>query len=380
MIRVKHLAATLALSLCVAAAMAQEKKSEPVFSDIKFSGYIMTQYQASFQDDNESNSFNLRLVRAAVEGRALKDFYWKLQVQLNGNTSTLGNSPRLVDAFGEWQKYSFFKVKVGQFKRPFTFENPCHPIDQGFMSYSQNVTKLSGFSDRVGEQACNGRDMGVQIQGDFLKNDAGRNLLHYQIGVFNGQGINTKDVDERKDIIGGVWFMPVKGMRIGFFGWTGTYARKGTWTTTDAAGVETSHSGVRTVDRKRYAISGEYISNDWTFRSEYIHSHGYGFAKTYQSTSNASDCTINTADGNEADGLYALCIAPVIKNKFHVKARYDMYRPRAEWNTSKTQYELGADYIFAKKLKLSAEYILVNDRSLEKENYSMVDVQLSIRF
>jgi len=376
----RKVAATAALLLCVVGAIAQEKKGNGIFSDVKFSGYVMTQFQASSQDGAESNSFNLRLIRTSLEGRAMKDFYWKLQVQLNGNTSTLGNSPRVVDAFGEWQKFPFFKVKVGQFKRPFTFENPMNPIDQGFYAYSQNVTKLSGFSDRVGEHACNGRDLGIQFQGDFLKNSAGRNLVHYQIGVFNGQGINTKDVDQRKDVIGGVWVMPIKGMRIGVFGWTGSYARKGTWTTTDANGAETTHSGVRSVDRDRYALSGEYAADDWTFRAEYIHSHGYGFKATYQSSSNASDCTLNTAAGNEADGFYALCIAPVIKKKFHLKARYDLYRPQAEWGTAKTFYELGADYEFVRNLKLSAEYMLVNDRSLPKENYSMVDVQLSFRF
>lgn len=46
--------------------------------------------------------------------------------------------------------------------------------------------------------------------------------------------------------------------------------------------------------------------------------------------------------------MYALLIAPVQKNKMHIKGRYDMYRPRAEWSTSKTQYELGADYCFGK--------------------------------
>lgn len=135
----------------------------------------------------------------------------------------------MVDLFAEWQKYEYFKVKIGQFKNPFTFENPMHPIDQGFMGYSQNVSKLAGFSDRAGEHASNGRDIGLQFQGDFLKNANGRNLLHYQIGVFNGQGTNTKDVDQQKNVIGGVWVMPVSGMRIGAFGWTGSYARKGTW-------------------------------------------------------------------------------------------------------------------------------------------------------
>ena len=382
---IKHLAVAGVLAIAAPGlnAQAQEKGKTPqvkVVNDIKFSGYIMTQYTASGQKDAESNSFNLRLIRAALEGRFMGDFYWKAQIQLNGNTSTLGNSPRLVDAFAEWQKYKEARIKIGQFKRPFTFENPMHPMDQGFMSYSQNVTKLAGFSDRVGEQACNGRDIGIQLQGDLLPNANGRALLHYQVGVFNGQGINTKDVDQRKDVIGGVWLMPVKGMRIGAFGWTGSYARKGTWQETTASGDVVTHNGTRTVSRNRYAISADYVQDDWTFRTEYIHSQGYGFKTTYQKDTDLKDCTLNTAAGDKADGLYALLIAPVQKNKIHVKGRYDMYRPRAEWSTSKTMYEVGADYCFGKNVKLNLEYAFVNDRSLQKHSYNMVDVQVDVRF
>lgn len=377
----KNIAIVALVALTSLGAHAQDKEKKiSVVSDIKFSGYVMTQYQYSGQDNSKSNSFNLRMARMSLEGRVLKDFYWKTQIQFNGNTSNLGSSPRVVDLFAEWQKYSYFKVKLGQYKRPFTFENPMNPIDQGFMSYAQNVSKLAGFSDRVGEHASNGRDLGLQIQGDLLKNSNGRNLLHYQIGVFNGQGINVKDVDQQKDIIGGLWVMPVKGLRIGAFGWTGTYARKGTWQETDATGNVIEKSGTRSLDRNRYAISAEYAADDWTFRSEYIHSQGYGFKKTYQDVDDAKDCTINTAAGDKADGLYALVIAPVIKKKMHVKARYDMYRPRAEWGTAKTQYEIGADYEFHHNLKISAEYALVNDRSLAKSNYNMIDVEVSVRF
>ena len=320
------------------------------FQNVKFSGYGMVQYQASDQDAKENNGFNLRLVRMALEGRAHEDFYWKVQMQINGNTYDPDKSStdiRLVDLFGEWQKYEFFKVKAGQFKRPFTFENPMHPITQGFMSYSQNVSKLAGFSDRCGGNASNGRDIGVQIQGDFLKNAEGRNLLHYQVGAFNGEGINQKDKDNRKDIIGGMWVMPVKGMRIGAFGWTGSRAGVG--------------------EKNRYALSGEYAQNDWTFRTEYIHSQGWNAAHT----------------SDKADGIYALCIAPIQKNKMHVKARYDLYREAKEWGQSKTMYEVGADYMFTKNLQINLEYARVNDRTIanaDKHNYNMVDVELDFRF
>ena len=277
---------------------AQESKNDvPQWvKSLKLSGYAMLQYQAHDKYEAHENSFNLRIARLALEGRIGSDFYWKTQLQTSGSISSLNASPRLVDLFGEWQKYKFFMVKAGQFKRPFSFENPMHPITQGFMSYSQNIVKLVGFSDRSGEQSSNGRDIGIQVQGDFLENANGRSLLHYQIGIFNGEGINKKDADNRKDIIGGLWVMPVKGLRIGAFGWTGSHVIDGVST-----------------PKNRYALSAEYVFSDWTLRSEYIHNQGYGS---------------NMAAGDKADGFYALCIAPVIKQKMHLKARYDLYRDR----------------------------------------------------
>lgn len=348
-------------------ASAQEKKAEPWYKTIKVSGYVVTQYQYDGKEGAESNSFNLRMARLALDGRIANDFYWKAQMQLNGNTSSLGSSPRLIDAFAEWQKYDFFMVKAGQFKRPFTFENPMHPIDQGFMGYSQNVTKLAGFNDRCGEQASNGRDIGVQIQGDLLKNSKGRALVHYQLGVFNGQGINTKDVDNQKDVIGGFWLMPIEGLRLGAFGWTGTYARKGS-------------NGVKSLSRDRYAISGEYAAHDWTIRSEYIHSTGYAFANVYNEKADLSKDEVNTAKGNKADGFYVLVIAPVKEKKLHVKARYDLYRPTADWQQSKSTYEVGVDYVFSRNLQVNLGGAWVNDRTLSKHDYCMLDTQISFRF
>ena len=371
----RFLLAVMASLMLLPVLAAEGDGNNAIFTKPKFSGFAMASYQATFQDGGNSNSFDLRLVRAAFEGRILNDFYYKIQGQINGNPSTMGSSPRLVDYFMEWQKFDFFRVKLGQFKRPFTYENPMNPIDQGFMGYSQPVSKLAGFSDRDGMHASNGRDIGLQFQGDFLKNSSGRNLLHYQVGVFNGQGINVKDVDERKDIIGGAWVMPISGMRLGAFGWEGSYARK-------------SGGHVVSLRQHRYALSAEYKKGDLQLRTEYIHSTGLGFATTYQNAANASDVAIKTytdKDGNEvannkSDGIYALAIVPVVKDKLMAKARYDLYRPTASSVAAKTNYEVGLNYRFCKYLEVQTEYCLTNDKALEKHNYSTVFVQVSIRY
>ena len=88
------------------------------------------------------------------------------------------------------------------------------------------------------------------------------------------------------------------------------------------------------------------------------------------------------ANGDKADGWYAALIAPIQKNVCHVKARYDVYRDRADWTSSKNQYELGVDYIFYKKVKAQVHYVWVNDRTQPsgKQNYNLVDCQVSVRF
>ena len=375
---------TIILAALMFSSIISYAQGQKWINNVKLSGFGIVQYQYNGMHNSKtskSNSFNLRLGRVSLDGRILDDWYWKAQLQVNGNTSTLGASPRVVDLFAEWQKYDYFRVKLGQFKNPFTFDNPIHPIDQGFMSVAQSVLKLASFSDRAGAHPSNGRDIGIQVQGDFLKNNAGRNLVHYQVGVFNGQGINTKDVDQQKNIIGGVWVMPVNGLRLGWFGWTGSYARKGTWT--DNAGIV--QSGVRKLQQRRYAFSAEYKANDWTLRSEYIHSTGYAFAKALSNTDDAAakDCNLS-ADGNKAQGVYALVIAPIIPNKLHAKARYDMYQPSDGAQKQRTQYDIGLDYEFTKNLALSGIYSYVHDRSQHalqaNPNYSMFDVELSFRF
>lgn len=352
---------------------AQDKKE--TFTKPQFSGYMLGQYKATLKENSESNTFNLRMARLSVGGRILDEFEYKIQGQINGNTSTLGESPRLVDMFLEWQKHKEIKIKAGQFKRPFTFENPMNLIDQGFMGYGQAVTKLAGFTDRTGEQASNGRDIGVQVQGDLLPDQNGRSLFHYQVGVFNGQGINMSDVDNKKDIIGGIWYMPVNGMRIGTFGWVGSSARKGTYTDIDG----NSQNGIVSLNKYRYALSAEYKQSDMQLRAEYVHSTGYGFKQTINNNNDKNDANINYADGNKADAFYALAIIPIKHNKIRAKARYDLYRKSASWGNTLAQYEIGLNYLFHKNIEIQCEYALIDDRTLPK-NYSVVDVEFCVRF
>jgi len=336
---------TLTLLAIALTANAQDNSAK-WYDHLKFNGYGMLQYQAEDKDGAERNEFNLRLMRMILNGK-INDFDWRVQIQGSNAKGPGEATVQLIDLYAEWVKHKEFRVKVGQFKRAFTFENPTHPITQGWYSYAMVINSLSGFGDRTGEKSSGGRDIGVQLQGDLFPNANGRSLFHYQVGVYNGEGINAKDKDNRKDIIGGAWVMPIAGLRLGAFGWTGSRAGIG--------------------GKNRYALSAEYDKDEFTFRTEYLHSQGMGA----------------TTVGDKADGWYVFGIVPVVKSKLHAKARYQTYRAEKTWASSKTMYEVGVNYFFTKNLQLNLEYARVNDRNIanpDKHNYNFVDAQLDFRF
>ena len=232
------------------------------------------------------------------------------------------------------------------------------------------INKLSAFGDRTGERSSGGRDIGLQLQGDLFPNANGRRILHYQVGVYNGEGVNTKDYDNRKDFIGGIWVMPIKGLRIGAFGWTGSRGQM----------LDPITNKTRSVEKNRYALSAEYDLNGYTFRAEYLHSQGWGAASPGNNVRE-----IDYKKGDKADGWYVFGIVPLVKGKLFAKARYQCYRNQKEWGTSVNQIEFGLNYNFTKNLEIHAEYSHVNDRSIEtalekKHNYNLVDVELDFRF
>lgn len=329
----------------------------------KFGGYVIGKGSISDRDRNATttshSSFDLRLVRLYVNGKIL-DFDYMFQMEMNGVSGTSKeNGPHIADAWLEWSKYKFLKIKGGQFKRAFTFENPMNPWDIQTGAYSQLVDKLAGLNDRVGEHCSNGRDIGVQIQGDlFPSKRDGHRFLHYQIGLYNGQGINHSDANDTKDVIGGVWVAPIKDLAIGAFGWKGNYSKDG-----------------HTVDRNRVAAGLKYESL-WTVRAEYAISQGHKISD-YKKT---DDNNMILTGSNRSDAWYILAGAPVT-DKCKLYARWDVYRDNGAFDSQRAIYGAGVNYYFCKNLKVQANYSFINDKaSAGDQHYNTVDVQLYWRF
>lgn len=351
----KRFYALLLAALLVLPACAQLKLKE-IASVPQFGGYLVG--RAQYTNDRTSKNgggFDLRMVRGYVKGTILKEWNYYIQLEYSGAPG-VDKGVRLLDAYGEWKRFPEFSVKFGQMKRVFTFENPYSPWDTGFGNYSQLVQKLAGMSDRVGEHSSGGRDAGIVVQGDLFPAEDHR-WLHYQVGVYNGQGINHSDENKQKDVIGGLWVSPTKELQIGAFGWTGRYTRKNV-----------------TVDRNRMAYGIKY-EGDWTVRAEYATSQG--------------GKTDNRFAATRADAWYVSVGAPLCK-KLKAYAVWDVYRDEKTSDTQNALYTLALNYRLWKNLMIQGTYSYTDgsqaaysdtgERSVSKNNYHTAMLQLYVRF
>lgn len=331
---------------------------------IRLGGYIMGKYSISDRRGEKTNGgFDLRFLRIYADGTVFKDFYYKFQFEFAGAPGS-DTGPRILDAFIEWQKFDFMRLKFGQFKRSFGFENPMGPMTVGYGTYSQATMKLASIGDRCGEHSSGGRDLGFQVQGDIFPSSDGHKWLHYQLGVFNGQGINHRDVDHFKDVIGGIWISPIKDLQIGGFGWNGKYTNE----KYDMKNPDPKHQV--SVKRVRWGVGLKY-ENDWSFRAEYMNSRG-GVAT-------------DVNRGTRSDAWYATLGVPAVKGlKFY--GRYDCYRDNLKWNSLRTDYGLSANYTLGKNLFFQLNYTFTDDRfarnysPIKDSHYNTFDIQVTARF
>ena len=304
----------------------------------KIGGYVIGKYSYTDQDGkHDGDGFTQRLVRLYADGSILNDFKYRVQVQINNA------SFHMKDFYVEWAHWKEFSVKVGQYKRAFLFENPYNPWNVGFGDYSQITKKLSGMGDYCGESSsAGGRDQGIQIQGDLFPVSDGFRLLHYQLQLMNGQGINTGDANATKDIIGTLQIQPIKDLYIGAFGWKGNYV----------------NSSNVTIGRDRWAASVKYEHGAWSARAEYAHSKGVNIS--------------------EADGWYAAVGVPC-NNWLKIYTKYDVFRSEASTGSMTAIYSIAPNIQIHKNLMLQLQYNYVDYRPTSS-NWNELWAELYFRF
>ena len=319
----------------------------------KFGGYIVGTYKYNSQEGkNGGDGFGLRYLRLYLDGTVLKDFKYRVQMNVSGEPGSK-NSARVIDAFISWQKWAPLGIKLGEYKRCFTFENPMNPWDIASGDYTQLTKHFTGMGGDLYQGAANsgGRDLGVQIYGDAFKVGKTQHyLLHYQAGIYNGQGINTSDKDKEKDYIATVQLQPLKGLYVGVFGWSGSFfdGAQSNYFKRWAAGV--SYEGL-------FSARAEYARNIYADGAD---THGLG---------------------QKSDAWYIRMGIPTWR-WLRVNLGYDAYRKdMSTWTSLNSIYSLGLQARPHKNLQFQLQWNYChNNASGVDKDYHQLWTQAYIRF
>lgn len=345
---------------------AQEKK-KLIGDYLSISGWMNIQYDFEQQKDNQDvlitdiNTFNVRRARLDIKGNINPHLEFRVQGDFAG-------SPKLVDGFVKVKLAKYFNIQAGQFKIPFTFENPQSPLTLEGIEYAQVISKLSGYSDISGVKTYSGgRDVGLMIYGDlfhFERNGKEIPILTYKLGVFNGNGMNNKDANTLKDIAGSIEVCPgVKGLMLAASYYDGNYF------------LENGNEDKDNAIRDRLTFGGKYENGKLTVRSEYISGK----------TDMVTKAAINTLD---SDGFYVAagywfdikCEKSGNVQRIRPVARYDFFRQDVEnVNSNSTYYMVGIDWWPYQNLRLLVNYTL-KDKAANDNFGHLLQAQLSVKF
>ena len=218
---IKRIAAMLSVVMMSASSYAleteelsvDEVKNESVIptvqigtSKIRFMGYGQTAFTATLNRDRSSDAFEVqRFILMADAQITDKISFWLMYDVANS---------KLHEYYAQYAFSPALKLRIGQYKQPFTLESLLPPTVISNIGMDQSVSYMAGIGvdDPCFGMARLGRDAGIMLTGDFVMMDD-HPLFNYSIGVFNGVGMNQKENNTQKDVIGMLNVMPFRNTK-----------------------------------------------------------------------------------------------------------------------------------------------------------------------
>ncbi len=284
-------------------ATAGEKKDEFALvasQSLELNAYTQVRYT---QTDEDINGFRIRRARAGLKGEILKKINYALQIDAS-------KSPVLLDAKVEITFSPYARLAFGQFKVPFSLENLTSSSALDTINRSQTVENLCPGRD-IGTQ---GRDIGVSLSGKFSR-------IEYNLGVFNGEGTNRADTNEKKDLVARLGFSPFDFLTLSL---------------SHYQGKSTLFGGDSVVDRDRTGVDIFLVHEQISVKGEYI---------------SARD------DQTDKYGWYIQGGYNLVPDKIQALVRYDSYDLNMDIRGDRNDViTLGLNWFFSKITKLQINY------------------------
>jgi hypothetical protein len=144
-------------------------------------------------DPRPHNTIFLRRARAELMGTVLKHFDFMLAGEF-ATTPTGAQSATATDVFMVINYTPWLNIQVGQYDAPFTMENR---ISDKYIDFMERSITVRGFG------IPDNKEIGAMMTGL-----APSGFLHYEFGVFNGDGQNVRNPDNHFDLMGRAYFAP----------------------------------------------------------------------------------------------------------------------------------------------------------------------------
>ncbi|WP_432710278.1 porin [Pedobacter sp.] len=312
------------------------------FKNLKFSGYLQTQFQhaqspgiSSFSggdfDKNSQDRFMIRRGRLKVER---DDKFSNLAFQLDFTQDGV----QLMDAYIKLHHPDLISLELtaGLFNRPFGYSIA---YSSGNRDFPERARVFQTIMPRE-------RDIGVMLAyhpiGKF-------SFFTAELGLINGSGYNSRDYDSKKDIIGNVKFefdsLASNKLKIGFGGsyYHGS-VRNNTesyYTSNDDGFTKnTSPSYIGYHARREYYGADMQLEYDnpfgkTTLKAEYVTGQQPGVAVSEDFTGTEASKSFDEQPPTdlylrEFDGYYLWLTQQIMTSKFTAIAAYDVYDPNTK--------------------------------------------------
>lgn len=198
----------LAVACWVMPMAAQEKVNKvtqfmnSLSNRLKINGYALLDYTYNDQA-SPNNEFKVNKVIGMVE--------LTIVPKVKAFAMFSFNSASLLEAWGSYTPCEQFGVKFGQFKTPFTAENPLSPTMLEFITENALVTQYMVMgANPLMMPGSGGRDIGLTIFGNLF-----HSRLSYDLAVMNGAGRNRGDINSAKDFVARLMVHPVQHLSFG---------------------------------------------------------------------------------------------------------------------------------------------------------------------
>ncbi len=312
-------------------------------SKVSLFGYAQTGYTYKHTNKQTTNAFDITRFILMANAELTKELSFFLMFD--------AASAKLHEYYAQYAFSPAVKVRVGQFKQPYTLENVYPPTILSNISFDNSVLYMTGIASdpAVGNHVA--RDAGIMLTGDLLPKN-GRPLLNYQIGVFNGTGMNVKENNNQKSVIGMLNYMPLSSLLFsGSFALGTSQAENSKFIGEDGQPMIKQGENYH---RQRYALGVEWKGKPLYLRSEYM----WG-----------KDAKVNM------QGAYVDLEYHLIPKKLDLVADYDYLKKidRDETNT----ITLGAQYWLYKQCRIASQFVHTNPKLGKISNAWVTQFQIA---